>query len=469
MSHGYALVKNTAIYAVGNFGSKILSFALIPIFSFYLDKDELGLYDLYITAISFLVPIITLQLSEAIYRWLIDESDFEKQRCIISSGLFSIVCILIPFVFILLIVNYYFLLEHVFSLFILLILTGLFPIIQQILRGLGLNKRYALGGIINSALIVLLNLLGIFFYDISVKTILFCSSTAFLVTISFLFISSSLYKYLKLISISLPMSVNMLKYSVPLIPNSMSWWFISMANRFLILNELGKEYNGIFAVASRFPTLIAIFNGIFMLAWQDYVIKSDNSEESKMFSQKIFRYFINFEFGIVLILIPLSKFLVQVTIDVKYLEAWTIMPILYLATLFAAFAAYFGALNLKSKNTVQLFLSTLLGGLLNIGFTFFLLETMGLQAATLGSLLGFALVFAIRVYLNNKEFKLDSNIKKILLLLFLSGVFVWLQLLDIPIVSLALLLIALSISFLLNKGLLKKVKQFLFSFKHIKI
>ena len=61
MSKEGTLVKNTIIYAIGNFGSKILSFLLLPFYTYYLSTNDYGYFDLITTTISLLTPIITFQ------------------------------------------------------------------------------------------------------------------------------------------------------------------------------------------------------------------------------------------------------------------------------------------------------------------------------------------------------------------------------------------------------------------------
>ena len=68
-----ALIKGTLIYAIGNLGTKILNFLIVPLYTFFIEPEALGNYDLLITTVSLLSPILTLRISEAAYRWRIKE------------------------------------------------------------------------------------------------------------------------------------------------------------------------------------------------------------------------------------------------------------------------------------------------------------------------------------------------------------------------------------------------------------
>ncbi|GIS21231.1 MAG: hypothetical protein CM15mP121_0830 [Bacteroidota bacterium] len=75
-------------YAVGTFGSKVIYFLLVPFYSFFLSKSELGFYDLILASLTILTPIITIQVSDAVYRELHDPANENlKSAKAFSSGL----------------------------------------------------------------------------------------------------------------------------------------------------------------------------------------------------------------------------------------------------------------------------------------------------------------------------------------------------------------------------------------------
>ena len=79
------LMKNTVIFAIGNLGSRIINFFLVPLYTNLLSTEEYGVVD-YIYTIGMLgVPIITLNISEAIMRFCLDK-DADKYK-IMSIGL----------------------------------------------------------------------------------------------------------------------------------------------------------------------------------------------------------------------------------------------------------------------------------------------------------------------------------------------------------------------------------------------
>ena len=86
MNRGKRFVKKTAIYTIGNFGSKILTFLMIPYYTFNIPTDEYGVYDVMIVTITLLMPVITLQTQEAIISGMIDKERDNSQiiKCTLS-------------------------------------------------------------------------------------------------------------------------------------------------------------------------------------------------------------------------------------------------------------------------------------------------------------------------------------------------------------------------------------------------
>ena len=54
------LLLGTIIYAIGNFGTKFLSFLIVPLYTYYISPSDLGNYDLLCTTINLLTPLFVL-------------------------------------------------------------------------------------------------------------------------------------------------------------------------------------------------------------------------------------------------------------------------------------------------------------------------------------------------------------------------------------------------------------------------
>ena len=79
-NRGKELLQNTIIIAIGNLSTQIISFFLLPLYTSVLSTKDYGIYDLLITISTFILPIITLLMEDALFRFLIDCKTEEEKK-----------------------------------------------------------------------------------------------------------------------------------------------------------------------------------------------------------------------------------------------------------------------------------------------------------------------------------------------------------------------------------------------------
>lgn len=85
MRRGKYLAKNTAIFALGNIGTKAISFFMVPLYTQWLVPSDYGVVDLIATVAFVLMPVFTLNIGESVMRFDLDEgADYDR---IMSVGI----------------------------------------------------------------------------------------------------------------------------------------------------------------------------------------------------------------------------------------------------------------------------------------------------------------------------------------------------------------------------------------------
>lgn len=79
---------------------------------------------------------------------------------------------------------------------------------------------------------------------------------------------------------------SMLRYSLPLIPNSLFWWLGSGINRIFITGMLGISASGMFAAASKIPNLLNTAYSVFQQAWQLSAFQESGKKDWSVSSQR---------------------------------------------------------------------------------------------------------------------------------------------------------------------------------------
>ncbi len=423
------LIKNTLIYSVGNFGSRFLAFLLIPIYSYFLTKSELGYFDLVVVTTGLIAPFISLHLSESAYRWLLElQAPNNRMASRIVTSSLSVI-ILNTVVCVAGFVVYYLFrpFQHPLPLLLFWVSHCLLPFFLQFVRGLRQNKLYAICGILNALILFISNLILLVVLKMGVQALLISAALANFITIAVILIKTGIFQMIARRYFSPALVRRFVRYSLPLLPNVISWWMIDSANRYLILHYLGPDSNGIYALAARFPTLLVVVNSIFYMSWQESAITEYKNADRDAFYSRIFHRFFILEMSAVLFLIAISRVLVTNVVNPDFAEAWQYTPLLFLSVAFSAFSAFWGTGYLSSKQTMGAFTTTIFGAMVNIILSLILIPRIGLFGAVIGSTSGFLALWLLRIFTTRKYFHIHIPAKTVVLYAALSLLFLFLQ------------------------------------------
>ena len=135
------LIKNTGIIAIGKMSTQVVSFLLLPVYTAYLTTEDYGIVDLVSVLVQALLPIITLQLEQAVFRFLIDVRDSESDiKRVISTTIFFLSTQAILYTCFMLAIGHLIHNQYKYYLFFNLITSMYSYIFTQIARGLGKNE-----------------------------------------------------------------------------------------------------------------------------------------------------------------------------------------------------------------------------------------------------------------------------------------------------------------------------------------
>ncbi len=244
MGKGKELLKNTAIVTIGKISTQLITFFLLPIYTAVLTNEEYGVVDLLNTIVNLLLPIVTLQIEQGIFRYLIDcRNDKERQTTIITTIMRFIVIQSILYIIIIIIASAFINNEYKYFLAGNLIVSIFSTILLQIARGLGDNKSYAIGSFLSGVAIVVLNVILIVVFSLGAYGMLLATLLGNLICAIYIFISKKIYTYLKPKQNDKKLLKEILKYSIPLVPNMVSWWIVNASDRTIITAFLGIAQN----------------------------------------------------------------------------------------------------------------------------------------------------------------------------------------------------------------------------------
>lgn len=418
MSKGKAFIKNTSLLLLGKFSSQLVTFLLLPLYTNSLLASDYGLVELLQTYISLFVPVLTLRQDAAIFRYLIDvRGEKTKEESIITNSIVCLIIEILIFSLAFFVIIQFIQFKYNWTIFINIVILMCSGIILQILRGVGDNKNYTIASIIIATTTMVSNILFIKVLKFDASSILISSSIANVIGTLYVIFKQKTYKYIKIGSINKKQMIEMLKYSIPMIPNGLSWWVINVSDRTIISMIINTAANGIYSVSCKFSNLLNSLFSVFSMSWQETasIYIQDKDREfffSKMINQ-IFRLFASISLGL-LIFIAISF---DVIIGEQYLEAYKYIPILLLSNVFNVLMGLLGGIYIALKMTKKISTTTIISAILNIVINLSLIKFIGLYAASVSTLVTYIVISIIRYLDIRKTIKIKLDIKSLIIFL----------------------------------------------------
>lgn len=405
-----ALLVGTITYAIGSFGTKFLNFLIVPLYTYYILPADLGDYDLLVTTVSLLSPLLTLKISDAAYRWIIKEK--ENQVTYISATYKLLIRNCIMCAVILLGINYFIPIWNCKYFIAILIGDRILECIQKLLRGLKNQKLFAFSGLFHTAVLVFLNIIKICILHEGVTALLQSSVISLYITIVLLLVLEKRLRKVDLQQNYKLQQKEMLQYSAPLVPSALSWWVMSASDRYVIRWMIGSAANGIYSVAYKFPSVLQVIFQMFNNAWTDMALAElGKGKQSESYTKAIFQQFYKISFGMVFILIPLTKLVMNIILSPAYKEASIYIGFLYLGTVFQGFSSFCSIGYLQGKKTGGAAKTSIYGAIVNLFVDLVLIKYIGIFAAALSTFLGFFIMWITRMKDIEAFFPIKINMK----------------------------------------------------------
>lgn len=407
MSRNTTLLKNTLIILFGKVCTQLISYLLLPVYTTVLTTEEYGTVDLLITYIALIAPITTLQMEAAVFRFLIDvRQDSRGVYRIITN---SLICIggtigiaLIGYTILVAFLEF----RYAIPFAVCILANALISIFLQIARGLGDNITYAVGSAISGIFTIVFNILFIVVFPFGIVGMLSATALAQILGTIYIIIKLKIFRFINFRYFDFLVIKEMLRYSLPLIPNSLSWWIISVSDRTLVTVFLGVQANGLLAVATKFATIIVNVFAIFNLSWTESVAVHIHDKDGDRYISRISNQcFKLFGAGGVLLILGCGLFF-DYLIGPDFLEAYDLIPILVIGSVLNVLQTLYGIIYIGLKDTKQTSKSSLMAALVNLAIDLLLINVIGLYAAAISTVCAMLFLSVYRYIDVNKYIKI---------------------------------------------------------------
>jgi O-antigen/teichoic acid export membrane protein len=426
-----SLSKHFVIYGLGNVLSKAITFALIPLYTRYLQPSDYGTLELIDLTILITYLVITAGVYDAVIRFYnFYEDSRDKKEVVSSAFVFSFIVAGIfcswfafdprlfvrlafnsidpdyvePFrvVFVTLFADYmsvvayaYILAEKKSILYLCVSLTrlilGIVLSIYFLARGHGvLGVLYA--NAINS----------------SIVSVVVCSFV--LRQVGF--------------SVSKNKIVALLKFGLPLVPAGLGLFILNFADRFFLQRFSTLTEVGIYALGYKFGLVIhALVTTPFMQIWGAQKYEVAKVQHSAAVFARVFTYYLFMLTFASLTVSVLGKDAIAMMAPPAYFTAYQVIPVIALSYVFMGVFRYFATAFELTNKTIYLAMIQGITVLLNLVFNLWFIPQYGAMGAAAATLLSFVVLGLLTYCLSLRVYRLEIEPGRVLKIIGIGFVF----------------------------------------------
>lgn len=388
------LIKDTLIFTLGNLGSKLILFFMVPLYTNYLSTTEYGIADLVFTIAQFLIPIVSIVIHDAVIRFGLSKE--VKREDVLLVGYIIVLADIIIMLFLTPIIGLYkALAEWKWYLYAYTVLCIIDSINFNYLKVMDRNKLFSLLSVTKTLFMALFNIVLLVYCKAGIYGYLSASIFSLVMVNLLAFHYGNLKKELGKSCWNKQLFMEMSYFSMPLVLNNLSWWIIQSSNRVMVEQLIGVATLGIYTVAAKIPALINVFISIFSQAWGISSIKEfENANDADFYSkvQKTYMLIVSIS---CISYVSFIKVFMFYYVGLQYYEAWKYVPLLLVSAVFSSVSSFYGTMYGVLKKSKNNMISTFLSAIINVFLNLYLLPIWGLWGAVISTCVSY---FFISIY-----------------------------------------------------------------------
>lgn len=400
------LISNTILFLIGNIGSKLIQFFLVPLYTYTLTTNEFGTTDLVITTINFLIPFFSIQMSDGLLRFGLDrhENQDDVINCSFKILFFGsiISVLLIPLYGLSEILK-----NWIFYFLLIMNLRIYRDLLSIVLKIKDKNRLYAIDSIVYTFILCVSSVICLVYLKLGIKGYFISYVIANIFSIIFILIISKMDLKIFFKKNDKKLYKKLIFYSAPLIINSLSYWITTAFDRYMINWFLDENNVGLYAVAAKLPTILTTFTGIFSQAWLLSSINEYETEKDKRFYSETFINYCQFSLIVCSILVLCINPFMKIYVSNDYYISWIYSPILILAAVFSGISSFLNGIYYAYKKNISTTVITLIGAIINILLNFLLIPKIGVMGAAIATAIAWFIITILKLKYMYSFIKLD--------------------------------------------------------------
>ena len=389
-------VENFLVYGLGGIISKMIPLIMVPIVTRIMPTtDYFGISDLSNTIVSFGCAIAVMGMYDAMYRMFFEKDDENYKRKVCSTALvFTLATSIIVFLIMLIlkdVIAQYFFSDCQYAYLVYLsamatLVGATNAIISAPTRMQNKRKVFLITNTVSPLLSysISIPMLWAGHYVIALPLASVISG----MTMEFAFGMMN-RNWFRPRLFDKKILAQLLVIAIPLLPNFLIYWVFNSCDKVMITNMIGIGEAGIYSVGAKLGLASQLIYIAFAGGWQFFAFSTMKDKNQVETNSRIFEYLGVISFIATSFICAWSFAIFKILFTQDYLSGYVVAPYLFLAPLMQMLFQVAANQFLVIKKTWPNMFVLSVGAVLNIIFNYFLIPVLGIEGASIATLLGY--------------------------------------------------------------------------------
>jgi O-antigen/teichoic acid export membrane protein len=405
-----ALLGNTLIYGLGNYGIKVIGFLLIPLYTRYLTPTDYGIMALVSMYTQVMFILMNLGQSFSLFRFYYDHDNDESRERVVAAAmwivlLFSLPLASVPILFSGPLANR--LLGDKTLWYMMAIGTGtvlckvLLRMPFSLMRAGDESRRYASWSLARNGITTLLAVGLVAWIHLGATGVVLSQLLGEFIMC--LLLTRVTFRMLRAGFHWEDIKAQLL-YGLPLIPSGAAAFALDLVDRWFLKHYHSVSEVGIYSLGYRFGEILTFVVTAFQLSWPQFLFAHRKQEDAPQLYSHMTNYYTAFILFLWLGLAVAAPELIRLMATPAYYSAATVVPIVGFALALDGLTFMFNIGVLFAKKTVLRMVSICTAATVNIALNFLWIPKYGMMGAAWATLVGFLVQMVLTVTLSLRVF-----------------------------------------------------------------
>jgi O-antigen/teichoic acid export membrane protein len=412
------LGRHSFVYGLGGLVSRVLAVFLLPLYTRYLDRADLGAVGLVVALSAVLVTILRLGISSAFFRFYFDSQDDERRRLVVrtsfwftmasaTAGLAAGALLAEPiadllgvgdanlvragFVGIWAQMNY----EQ---------LTSLFRVEER-------SAAFVLASLANIAVTIGVTILLVVVWKQGALGVVVGNFTG---TLAVYLALLAVHREQLGLQFSRPLLREMNRFGVPLVPAALALIAVNFSDRFFLVHLASIEEVGLYEIGVRIASAMVLLLTAFRLAWPAFAYSIEADIEAKRTYAFVLTYLVAIASWLALALGLLAPWLVRLLTTPEYYAGQRVVaPLAFAGMVYAAYIVMAIGVG-RAKRTQFNWVITGVAALVNVALNLLLIPPYGMRGAAWATVAAYGVMFLAMTWYAQRVFPVAYQWRRVL-------------------------------------------------------